>query len=307
MVTLYFDSGNLLDCFDNPNCFFDENGIGRRREPGDPGYVEWYPPGYVPPAPERKNKPRRRSTLTAVENPEPATAMSFQYIITPNPSNSQRPFRARVKMGPQVGEGQVLAEIAADSTKPAADVQQILQSAAKVIIGHMRRGCSIEHLLGLFRAVPSVTGSFATSNPSGEEVKAGVTFNLVVGPEALAAMLEDLTVEKVGESGTVKPEIENIVLSPGGTPNVYSHTAGLKCSGDHLRGSGPNQTWPSVSLLDQSLANPIPLTVIACSQTEMLIAPPPAGATGIRRLKIVAGWDSDLEFIYPIPLPLLGT
>jgi len=47
MKTLYWNSGDPLDCRDNPNCFFDDTGIGRRREPGDPGYVSAarLPPG----------------------------------------------------------------------------------------------------------------------------------------------------------------------------------------------------------------------------------------------------------------------
>ena len=45
MVYLYYDSENELDCFDNPNCVFLENGDAVRLEKGDPGFVEWYPPG----------------------------------------------------------------------------------------------------------------------------------------------------------------------------------------------------------------------------------------------------------------------
>lgn len=305
MKILRFDTGNPLDCYDNPNCFFDADGRGQRREPGDPGYVVWFPPGYVPPKPEGKKKPRRHSTLTAV-NPEPSNlTMSFQYTIIPNPSNALRPFRARAKLGPQVAAAELLAAVATDSGVAPADIEKVIRSLASVTIGYMRQTRSIEHILDLFRAVPTVSGSFATNNPSAEEVKAGVGFNLVVGPDALAAMLDGLTVEKVGESGTIKPEIENLMLSPGGTPNVYSLTAALKCSGDHFRGSGSSQPWPTAVLLNESLASPIPLTIFACSQTEMLIGPPPAGTTGTKRLKIVAGWDSAIEFLYPIPLTLL--
>ena len=39
MVFLFWDSNNVLDCLDNPM--------------GDPGFVEWFPPGYQPP-PEPK-------------------------------------------------------------------------------------------------------------------------------------------------------------------------------------------------------------------------------------------------------------
>jgi len=83
-----------------------------------------------------------------------------------------------------------------------------------------------------------------------------------------------------------------------------STTAAMNCSGDDSGSSGPNQAWPAAYLLDPSLANPITLPVFMCSQTEMLVGPPPAGTTGIKRLKLAAGWDSDIEFLYPVPLTL---
>jgi hypothetical protein len=39
---------------------------------------------------------------------------------------------------------------------------------------------------------------------------------------------------------------------------------------------------------------------------EILIGPAPAGTTGTRRLKLVAGWDPTIEFLYPQPLTLLA-
>ena len=302
MQKLYMDSGNVLDCFDNPNCFFDENGIGRRREPHDPGYVVWFPPGYTPPAESKPRRQRARATFTAADNPSPTTTMAFEYVIIPNTPNAPRPFRARAKLGDAVEEAEMLDAVAADSGLARADVEKVIRSLSKVTVGFMRQTRPLAHVLDLFRAVPSVTGSFLTNEPSADEVKAGVGFTLVVGPDAQAAMTDGLGVEKVGETGIIKPEVENIVLSPGGTPNAYSTTAGMKCSGDHFRGSGPNQPWPTAYLLDTSLANPVQVTVLMCSQTEMLIGPAPAGTTGDKRLRIVAGWDNSLEFIYPAPL-----
>jgi len=48
MIDLLFDSDDPLDCFDNPTCFFNDDGDGLRREPGDPGYLPWSPPGPEP-------------------------------------------------------------------------------------------------------------------------------------------------------------------------------------------------------------------------------------------------------------------
>lgn len=86
MKPLFWDSPDPLDCYDNPNCFFDEEGLGMRREPGDPGYVEWYPPGYQPPKP----KPQR----THPKPPRPADInpdlhMSIPYYTRPTPDGSK--------------------------------------------------------------------------------------------------------------------------------------------------------------------------------------------------------------------------
>jgi hypothetical protein len=273
-------------------------------EPGDPGYVELQPgePGYVPPAPEPKKKPRRRSTLSPVNLQPSNHTMAFQYVIIPNPKNPQRPFRARPVLDTQVSADQFLNDVAADAQVTREIVEKVLTSLSKVTVGNMRENKPLAHALGLFRATPTITGAFATNEPTADEVKAGIGFALIVGPEAQAAMVDGLATEKVDEVGTVKPEVETVTLSPGGTPEKYSTTAGLKLGGAHFRGSGTNQPWPRVYLLDDNLANPIELTVIACSQTEMLLAPAPAGTTGPKRLKVVAGWDDDIEIIYSKPL-----
>jgi len=43
MIALLFASDDPLDCWENPDCFFNEDAAGMRREPGDPGYVPLVP------------------------------------------------------------------------------------------------------------------------------------------------------------------------------------------------------------------------------------------------------------------------
>jgi hypothetical protein len=290
MKIWYWDDPDPRIVWDNPNLRWGEPGY--LLEPGDLGYVQLNPgdPGYQ--APEPKAKRRRRTSSSEVSQPTntPST-MSFQFIIVPNPNNAVRPFRARVKLGPQVDEDELLAAVAADS-------------GSKVTVDFVRQTRPLAHVLGLFRAIPTISGSFATNEPSADEIKAGVGFSLVVGPDAEEAMTDGLTVEKVGEEGAIKPELENLVLSPGGQTGKYSTTKALKGSGDHFRGSGTSQAWPTAVLLDEDLTNGITLPVFMCSQTEILIGPAPAGTTGPKRLKLTAGWDSSIEYLYPQPLTL---
>ena len=231
--------------------------------------------------------------------------MAFPYVIIPNTKNPDRPFRASVKLGPKVPESNLLGDVAADSGVSLGDVTKVLISLFKVMLAYLREGRPIGVILGLFKAQPSISGSFATSEPAASEIKAGVGISITIGPDADEALHENLTVEKVGEHGTVQPEPESVVLSPGGQANVYSLTAALKVNGSNFRGSGTNQTWPTVRLVDTVGNNsPISLTVFACSQTEMLIGPAPAGTTGTWRLEIQAGWDSSIFTLYAEPLTL---
>lgn len=229
--------------------------------------------------------------------------MAFPYEIIPNTSNAQRPFRARVKLGLKVLESDLLPDVAADSGVALADVMKVIRSLFKVMIARLREGRPIGSILRLFKVQPTISGSFPTPDPAAADVRAGVGISITIGPDADEALHENLSVEKVGEHGTVQPEPESVVLSPGGQANVYSLTAALKVNGHNFRGSGANQTWPVVRLLDAAgVISPVQLTVFACSQTEMLLSPAPAGTAGLKRLEIQAGWDSSIVTLYAEPL-----
>ena len=308
MIFLRYGMNDPRVVYGSPNVRFDAQGRGILLEPGDDGYTQLQPgqPGYQPPP---KPKPKRRRSSSAQSNNEPITtsiAMSFQIVIVPNPQNTERPFRARARLGAQVGQGEYLDAVVADAADPAitrAVVEKVIRSGFKVMIGFLRQTRPLGYILGLFRALPTITGSFITNEPSGDDLKAGIGFVINPGPDADAQMLDGLTVEKVDETGTVTPEIDNIMLSPGGQVDKYSTTAAFKVSGDHFRGSGQGQPWASAWLVDDAGASPVALTVFACSQTEMLISPVAAGTTGTRRLKIVAGWDPAL-YVVSGPLTL---
>lgn len=229
--------------------------------------------------------------------------MALPYEIIPNTSNALRPFRARVKLGTKVLESDLLPAVAADSGVSQADVTKVIRSLFKVMIAFLREGRPIGSILRLFKAQPTITGSFPTSEPAATDIRAGVGISISIGLDADESLHNNLSVEKVGEHGTVQPEPDSVVLSPGGQANVYSTTAALKVSGHNFRGSGANQTWPVVRLLDAAGGlSPIPLTVFACSQTEMLLSPAHAGTAGPKRLEIQAGWNSSIVVLYNEPL-----
>jgi hypothetical protein len=227
--------------------------------------------------------------------------MPLPYVIIPNPTGN-KPFRARVKLGAQVEQAELLAATAADAGVTAEVVEKVIKSLFKIIIGHARTGRPIGLILGLFRARPGISGAFATNDPDGTDLKAGFGLGLTTGPEADAALLDDLSVEKVGEEGTVAPEVEAVVLSPGGQIDKYSATAAMRISGANFRTSGNGAIWPAVALVNADGTSPVALTVFSCSQTEMLVSPAPAPTTGTKYLRITAGWEPSLIVQYQHPL-----
>lgn len=227
----------------------------------------------------------------------------LQYIILPNPRSTTRPFRARVKTAPQIESEQLLTEVAADAGVDRATVERVLQSLFRIMITYLRQSHPIGSVMGLFRAFPSITGSYTTNDPSAEQVKGGVEFTIAPGPEADAQMRGNLDVERVGEQGPVKPIIDAITLNPGGQVDVYSTTVALRVSGEHFREHSAGAAWATVDLLDGTMGNPAPITLTSCTETEITLVPMPSGTTGTRYLKITAGWDPDL-FTISGPLTL---
>lgn len=246
--------------------------------------------------------PTNPFTIPDHANPYLPTMTPLQYLIIPNRSTT-RPFRARVKLGAQVNEDELLTAVAANAGVDRATVELVIRALFRVMIAFLRQSRAIGSVLGLFRAFPSITGSYATNEPSADEVKGGVEFTLAPGPEADALMTGGLDVERVGERGTVKPVIDSIALNPGGQVDVYSTSVFLRVSGQHFREYGTDADWAVVALLDSAMGNPIPLTLGSCTETELIVSPVPAGTTGTRYLKITAGWDPTL-FTVSGPLTL---
>jgi hypothetical protein len=54
---------------------------------------------------------------------------------------------------------------------------------------------------------------------------------------------------------------------------------------------------PNGFIFGSFVPNSVQITVLT-----LLLAPVPASTTGTKRLKVVAGWDDDIEIIYGNPL-----
>lgn len=224
MVFLHFDSDNVLDCFDNPNCFFNEEGIGCRRELGDPGYVLWFPPGYVPPTPEPKPKPgRRRRSLSNPQDNNINTdhTMSIPYYTRPTSDGTK--VTTSIDYRGTKTKAEIVAEIQARLTTANLEptIENILRIHDEVIIDFGMDAWKMEavgHIGHLF------TGGGSSSELQGpwnyQSMNLGLSCNLDDEGEARAEAA--FAGENLGHKGRVMPVFARVCDAWTKLPNHYT-------------------------------------------------------------------------------------
>jgi len=279
MKTLYWDSGDPLDCFDNPNCFFDGEGIGRRREPGDPGYVEWYPPGYVPPiSPKPKLRTHHRSTMDI------PTQMEFTFI-TKLTSDGEK-FTTRPAFGPNWSHDELDGVVHGKFPDvPAATCRAIgKQYFMELLCAGSPRRCL--RLFDLLYVRPTSGGTKGTrdgfANP--EDLKA----DMVVGylAEVIRDWREKITMRNTGSEGAAIPVIEAVLDESNGEPNHYTVMQNVRLVGVNLD-LDKAQADQGVFIAPAAGGPWVRLTTygpITQGQIYVLI---PTGTTGAQKLRVI--------------------
>ncbi len=300
MVTLHFDSGNPLDCFDNPNCFFDENGIGRRREPGDPGYVEWYPPGYTPP------RVRRRQHIPFIAKAPlptnlPTMPDTYQYITRPT-SKGDATTTQPVYRGTKT-KADLLAEIAARLGSTPPTIEAVIRTHHEVIIDWTAQGWKVEPFDDLIGFRLTVGGANPTGEPEDWNFDTmAADLNCHWGNAGEARSRATFTSEKVGEQARSAPVFVEVFDSETKEANHYEALKGLTCrfsnrkfefdpgAGCKLRFRKADNTYVEAAGYPHIKGN----TVVGL---------PPAGLTGTVYLECTALINGSLRTSeYPFPL-----
>ena len=220
MKTLYWDSGNPLDVWDNPNCFFDAGGIGQRREPGDPGYVPWFPPGYHPP-----DQPHPATPKLPRPNPYPDhrddTMLPYQFITRTGTQNQVT--TARISRG-QKSTAEVHAEIQARLGATAPTIPNVTKTLLEVVLDWTTEGWTIEPLEDLLGFFLPCGGSFEDTEfqPTFDNMNHGPACNW--GDAGRGRVAGAITYESQGHQGRIKPEI--IRVTDNWTGQADHYTAG---------------------------------------------------------------------------------
>lgn len=318
MVTLYWDSGNKLDCFDNPNCFFDQDGIGRRREPGDAGYVEWYPPGYTPPEPPPHHHRKHRPSTHNKDNTEPTTPNPmdnhFHYNVVPQPGGSR--YSTRV-----VHQEDLLTYELVASTKAALDARGIAltleqinavgEELSKVRIAALARGRVVRRAFGYFTDESTCGGTHDDPDftPTLDNMNAGVRGRLA--PDGLALFDSQLTFLRDGVLGGKVPTVTRIY--DGATRLLERITLGgpFRISGPESFGPEPAAGATTLGLfLERTGGTPVRIGMFSkWTETEIFGSWPAAiSGTGDVELRVVTLYPNNTdpsEFVYTPSLPIV--
>jgi hypothetical protein len=279
------DSQNPLDVFDNPNNYWSDEGA-YRLEPGDPGYVEWSPPGAPPPKP-----PRRRPTISLETLNLPQNMQPFRYII----ALIKGLYTARAVLRDAMSEGDYLDTLATRSGLTRAQVEKLLTEQAALHVELARQSIPVDFVLRRFRMQPSSGGRYPSPDPDPQAVRDTLNFSLIVHPDEIDKMRVDCPVEKTGETGENAPRVLSVRARPGNAVAKYGvgPSGATEVNGSHFRLPRADAEWPTAALVDENGGNSIPLAVLDATPTRLLLAGAPAGTTGTRYLKIT---DADGNF-----------
>lgn len=288
MKTLYWDSTDPLDCWDNPNCRWGDPSY--RLEPGDPGYVEWFPPGTEPPL-SPKPKPKRRPTISIETLNLPPDMQPFRYLIY----LIKGIFTSKPALRDAMPEGTYLDTLATRSELTRAQVEKLITEQSALHVELARQGIPVDFVLKRFRLQPTSGGRFTGPDPDAGEVCATLSFSLIVHPDEIDKMRVGCPMEKTGEAGELGPEVESVRSRPGNVLNRYGvgTAGGTEVNGKDFRLRRSDSEWPTAALIPVAGGAALPLAVLDCTPTRLVLGGAPAGTTGAHYLKIT---DADGHF-----------
>ncbi len=311
MKPLYWDMTNPFTgtpfTWDDPNLFFNDEGIGMYLEPGDPGFTPY--PGQIPgPEPKPKKKPFRRkpkpkdsSNAPTTPANQPSTNMNtFQYNIAPNPNGG---FTTRPVLGEAITEAALIAQVAAATGLTAEQVTAAVGTFLDKLLVAAATGGFSQGLLGRLRFRPTSGGSQPT--PSGfnnpDELNASVALSFTA--DTIANWRSSLTIESMGEVGKVSPLIDSICSQENGQQDHYVAGTMVEISGSNLRFQ-KTDTTQGVFLRTGNNAE-VRCTVYGTVTPTSLSVLIPAGTTGPQTVRVAAYINGSVRsFTYMDPITL---
>lgn len=318
MKTLYWDSGDPLDVWGNPNLYWGNPSY--RLEPGDPGYVVWFPPGYQPPPPKPKPKPKRRRpiplpqhttttnepTLHTMENHFP-----FNVIPKVGGGNTTRVVPQEDMLTPELVALTKTALTARGITLSDEQITACGEELSKTMIGGLAIARVIRRAFGFFTYEASCGGTHADPDfsPTPANMNAGVRARLAPGGQALFESL--LHFFRVAVLGAKAPTVTRVY--DGTSREIDRITLGgpFRLTGPRDFGPQPNPADTALGVfLVRTGGTPVRIGVFSdWSPSEIFGAYPAAiSGTGNVQLSVVTRYPGNADpstFIYSPTLPIV--
>lgn len=204
-------------------------------------------------------------------------------------------FTAKPSLRPAMSEGDYLDTLATRSGLTRAQIEGFITTQSALHIELVRQGIPVEFILKRFRLIPSCGGSYTSPDPDSADVCATLSYSLVVHPDEIDKMRVGCPLEKMGEAGELGPIVESVRARPGNALSKYGVglTGGTEVNGKDFRASRSDAEWPTAALEPVAGGTSIPLAVLDCTPTRLVLGGAPAGTTGAHYLTIT---DADDHF-----------
>lgn len=250
------------------------------------------------PEPPKPEKPRHLYKHSVSDLNLPNNMQPFRYLIY----LIRGIFTAKPALRPAMSESAYLDELATRSSLTRVQIEGFITAQSALHVELARQGIPVDFVMKRFRMLPSCGGSYTSPDPDNADVCATLAFSLVVHPDEIDKMRVGCPLEKTGESGELGPKVESVRSRPGKLLNKYGVglTAGTEVNGRDFRESGAEAEWPTAELVPVAGGTAIPLGVLDCPPTRLVLGGATAGTTGAYFLKITdAGdhfttWDQEL-------------
>lgn len=310
MKTLYWGSKDPLDVFGNPNCRWGSPSY--RLEKGDPGYVEWYPPGTRPPS-----RRRRRASLSATD-PEPTTTPAhmdpyFHYNVIPKTGGG---FTTRVVtqedlLTPELVATTLAALAARGITLTAEQLTAAGEELSKTRIAALARGRTVRRAFGYFTQEPTCGGSHTDADftPDVGNMNVAVRGRLAPAGQDLYESL--IQFQRDGVMGEKAPTINRVYDSTSRLTDRITLGGPFRISGPEAFGPEPDPAATTLGLfLERTGGTPVRIGVFSrWTDTEIFGSWPAAlTGTGTAELRIVVRYVNNAgpsTFIYGTPLTVV--
>lgn len=257
----------------------------------DPSYyLEPHDEGFIPYGPETvKPKPKRAAKFSVSQLNLPPNMQPFRYLIY----LIKGIFTAKPALRDAMPEGEYLDTLATRSGLTRAQVEGLITAQSALHVELARQGIPVDFILKRFRVMPTCGGSYTSPDPDDGEVCATLSYSLIVHPDEIAKMRVDCQLEKTGEAGELGPVVESVRSRPGNVLNKYGvgTAGGTEVNGTDFREKRADSEWPTAALVPVAGGAAIPLAVLDCTPTRLVLGGAPTGTTGEHYLKITDAGD----------------